>query len=428
MRRGGGACSSSPASPPSCSRPGPPGGSPSAGPWPTCNAPPRRRSPSRSGALGAEMQKQTSLPLALASDPEIRRGGAGVGPRRSDRPREPAPRRGGPGHGLGRDLRDAARRDHGRGQQRGRARAASSTGITASRPYFREAMREGAGSQFALGTVSGRAGLYLARRIGAAGGVVVVKIEFDTVEAGWRTNWGRGVRHRGARHRPRGERPGLALHHAPADRRGRTPPHPRGPGFRRRPPRPGAAPSRRGQRGPGAGGTGGAAGPDRAAPRRADPRHRVAAPHPDAPGGDGGARARPGLDHRRPRHGAGLPRPFRAGGPRPAQPRAASCRPPRSGTPWRRACGSGRWSSPTPTGSCGSRSRSGSGRRPSASASGASSPRPVASRRSGSSPPAWPTRSTSRSPRSAPTRTTPPSWSDAAGEKRRPRTPSPSAA
>ncbi|MBY0256034.1 ATP-binding protein [Methylobacterium sp.] len=137
------------------------------------------------GALGAEMQKQTSLPLALAADPEIAAAAqgtsdAGLVARVNRRLAEVANATGSaviyvirpdgitvaasnaesPGSFLGRDY--------------------------AFRPYFREAMRDGAGSQFALGTVSGRAGLYLSRRIGTAGGVVVVKIEFDAVEAGWR--------------------------------------------------------------------------------------------------------------------------------------------------------------------------------------------------------------------------------------------------
>lgn len=56
------------------------------------------------------------------------------------------------------------------------------------RPYFRDAMASGASEFFALGTVSGRPGLYLARRVdrdGRALGVVVVKVEFDGVEAAW---------------------------------------------------------------------------------------------------------------------------------------------------------------------------------------------------------------------------------------------------
>ncbi len=57
------------------------------------------------------------------------------------------------------------------------------------RPYFAEALRSGYAEQFALGTVSRKPGLYLARRVdGTTGplGVVVVKLEFDGVEAAWR--------------------------------------------------------------------------------------------------------------------------------------------------------------------------------------------------------------------------------------------------
>lgn len=56
------------------------------------------------------------------------------------------------------------------------------------RPYFRDAMRTGAAELFALGTVSRRPGLYIARAVERNGrriGIVVVKVEFDTVEAGW---------------------------------------------------------------------------------------------------------------------------------------------------------------------------------------------------------------------------------------------------
>lgn len=58
------------------------------------------------------------------------------------------------------------------------------------RPYFVDALRQGQADFFALGTVSGRPGLYLARRIdGQTGqplGVVVAKVEFDALEAEWR--------------------------------------------------------------------------------------------------------------------------------------------------------------------------------------------------------------------------------------------------
>ncbi|MFC3594534.1 ATP-binding protein [Novosphingobium piscinae] len=53
------------------------------------------------------------------------------------------------------------------------------------RPYFRDARRAGTGEQFALGSVSRKPGLYLATR-SVEDGVVVVKLEFDLVEAQWR--------------------------------------------------------------------------------------------------------------------------------------------------------------------------------------------------------------------------------------------------
>ncbi|MDC7677223.1 sensor histidine kinase [Asticcacaulis machinosus] len=56
------------------------------------------------------------------------------------------------------------------------------------RPYFRQAMKDGVAEQFALGTVSRKPGLYMAHRVsdgGRAIGVVVVKMEFDGIEASW---------------------------------------------------------------------------------------------------------------------------------------------------------------------------------------------------------------------------------------------------
>ncbi len=62
------------------------------------------------------------------------------------------------------------------------------------RPYFIKAMNEGSAEFFALGTVSRKPGLFLARRVtdgaGRALGVVVVKVEFDALEAEWRTAGG----------------------------------------------------------------------------------------------------------------------------------------------------------------------------------------------------------------------------------------------
>jgi len=56
------------------------------------------------------------------------------------------------------------------------------------RPYFRDAMAKGGAELFALGTVSGRPGLYIARRVEESGrtlGVIVVKVEFDRLESEW---------------------------------------------------------------------------------------------------------------------------------------------------------------------------------------------------------------------------------------------------
>lgn len=57
------------------------------------------------------------------------------------------------------------------------------------RRYYRDALQHGDGAQFALGTVSHRPGLYLARK--AAGDcVIVIKLDFDRIEAQWRTAGG----------------------------------------------------------------------------------------------------------------------------------------------------------------------------------------------------------------------------------------------
>lgn len=56
------------------------------------------------------------------------------------------------------------------------------------RPYFRDALAKRNAELFALGTVSGRPGLFIARRIEEGGrvlGVIVVKVEFDRLEAEW---------------------------------------------------------------------------------------------------------------------------------------------------------------------------------------------------------------------------------------------------
>jgi two-component system, NtrC family, C4-dicarboxylate transport sensor histidine kinase DctB len=56
------------------------------------------------------------------------------------------------------------------------------------RAYFQQGIATGSHEQFALGNVSRRPGLYISRRIdlgGRARGVVVIKVEFDQLEAEW---------------------------------------------------------------------------------------------------------------------------------------------------------------------------------------------------------------------------------------------------
>ncbi|MDG2534338.1 ATP-binding protein [Sphingomonas sp. HITSZ_GF] len=138
------------------------------------------------GLLNSELQKFRLLPLVLSENPEIApalRGG------------DPAAQR-----GLNATLELLANRTDAAViyviDRQGRTVAASNWRLPTSfvgqvygfRPYFRDAMERGASELFALGTVSGRPGLYLARRVdrgGQALGVVVVKVEFDDVEAAW---------------------------------------------------------------------------------------------------------------------------------------------------------------------------------------------------------------------------------------------------
>jgi two-component system C4-dicarboxylate transport sensor histidine kinase DctB len=138
------------------------------------------------GLLASELQKFRLLPLVLSENREIApalRGG------------DPAAQR-----GLNATLELLAGRTDAAViyviDRQGRTVAASNWRLPTSfvgqvygfRPYFREAMERGGSELFALGTVSGRPGLYLARRVdrdGQALGVVVVKVEFDDVEAAW---------------------------------------------------------------------------------------------------------------------------------------------------------------------------------------------------------------------------------------------------
>ncbi|MDQ1153101.1 ATP-binding protein [Brevundimonas sp. SORGH_AS_0993] len=140
--------------------------------------------------LRSELEKHRSLPLALATDPDI----AELLKR--------APH--GSAQAINLKLEALAAQTRAAAiyviDAGGVTRAASNWRLSTSfvgadygfRPYFIGAMRNGAAEFFALGTVSGRPGLYLARRIddaaGGPGGVVVVKVEFDTLEAEWRAS------------------------------------------------------------------------------------------------------------------------------------------------------------------------------------------------------------------------------------------------
>lgn len=150
----------------------------------------------RAGMLRSELDRHRSLPFVLADDAEMRA---------ALRLNRPAP-----------EIFDALsarleRLAHHAGattlyllDASGKTVAASNWRTPASfvgqnysfRPYFRDAMATGTAEFYALGTVSGVPGLYLARRIDerdtAAGslpsarlGVIVVKVQFDALEAQW---------------------------------------------------------------------------------------------------------------------------------------------------------------------------------------------------------------------------------------------------
>ena len=140
--------------------------------------------------LRSELEKHRSLPVALAGDPDIAdllaAGPDAAGDLVSNKL-----------EGLASQTRAAAIYVIG---VDGRTRAASNWRLPTSfvgadysfRPYFINAMRDGQAEFFALGTVSRRPGLYLARRVEGPDarplGVVVVKVEFNALEAEWRAS------------------------------------------------------------------------------------------------------------------------------------------------------------------------------------------------------------------------------------------------
>ncbi|MCS6622563.1 ATP-binding protein [Roseibacterium beibuensis] len=151
------------------------------------------RQASTAGALHAavlrsELERHRSLPLVLAQDPDLLALLESPDPKDIDRLNRKFER-------LARESRAAAIYAL---DANGVALAASNwrepTSFVGSdyrfRPYHFEAMREGQAAFFALGTVSGRPGLYLSRRVddatGRPLGVIVAKVEFDALEAEWR--------------------------------------------------------------------------------------------------------------------------------------------------------------------------------------------------------------------------------------------------
>lgn len=136
--------------------------------------------------LQSELDKQRSAPVILADDSDVIQALTTPTPARGLAISEKLAR-------LQRETKSAAIYLIDRS---GRTLAASNYALPTSfvgsnygfRPYFTDALRDGQAEQFALGTVSLRPGLYIAHRVAAGGralGVVVVKVEFEAMEAAW---------------------------------------------------------------------------------------------------------------------------------------------------------------------------------------------------------------------------------------------------
>ncbi len=137
------------------------------------------------GLLTSELQKFRLLPLVLSEYPGIQAlvSGPGSDPQRVNEQLSLFAER------TGAAVIYVIRSD-------GRTLAASNWAKPTSfvgqdygfRPYFKKALASGEAEMFGLGTISGRPGLFIARQVeGNAGvlGVIVVKVEFDAVEAQW---------------------------------------------------------------------------------------------------------------------------------------------------------------------------------------------------------------------------------------------------
>lgn len=140
----------------------------------------------RQALLSSEIARLRLLPMALGEDRDVAAVTSGDGSAQ-DRLNRKLERM---AHDAGAAVIYVVRRD-------GLALAASNWRDPASfvnknygfRSYFRNALRDGAAEQFAMGSVSHRPGLYLARR-GSGDCVVVVKLDFDSIEAQWRAAGG----------------------------------------------------------------------------------------------------------------------------------------------------------------------------------------------------------------------------------------------
>ncbi|PIB92263.1 ATP-binding protein [Caulobacter sp. FWC2] len=136
--------------------------------------------------LRSELAKHRSLPFVLAQDPDVAETLRSADPRGID--------------ALNRKLETLSGGTRAAViyvlNAKGRTIAASNwpapTSFVGSdysfRPYFKEASANGVAELFALGTVSRRPGLFMSRRVeGREGmlGVVVVKVEFEALEAEW---------------------------------------------------------------------------------------------------------------------------------------------------------------------------------------------------------------------------------------------------
>lgn len=140
--------------------------------------------------LRSELERHRSLPMVLAQDPDL----AAL---LSQPDAQSAARLNRKFESLAKDVRAAAIYAL---DTDGRTLVASNWRLPTSfvgssyrfRPYYYQAMRDGQATFFALGTVSGRPGLYLSRRVddpsGRPLGVIVAKVEFDALEADWRAS------------------------------------------------------------------------------------------------------------------------------------------------------------------------------------------------------------------------------------------------